>query len=113
MVITFRNKKLEKLANDPRKGKSEWGQLRFEKVSSRLDQLAGASVLEDLRHVPGKFHELRENRKGQWAAHLDEPYRLVFVPHEDPIPLDAGGNYDWSAIRGVEIIEIINYHKEK
>lgn len=110
MVITFSNNKLEKLANDPRKALKELGKLRAERFLKRLDQLAGATVLEDLRHVPGNFHELTTTRKGQWGSDLDQPYRLIFVPHEDPIPLDAGGSYDWAAIRGVTIVEITNYH---
>jgi proteic killer suppression protein len=38
---------------------------------------------------------------------------LVFTPHEDPIPTDADGKYIWLEITGVEVIEIIDYHKEK
>lgn len=34
-------------------------------------------------------------------------------PHEDPIPEDENHKYIWAEILGVEIIEIVNYHKEK
>lgn len=113
MVITFNDKKLEKLANDPRKALKDLGKPRFDKFTLRLDQLRAAHSLEDLRYALGRYHELTTTRKGEWACDLDQPYRLIFVPHEDPIPLDAGGNYDWTAIRGVAIVEITNYHKEK
>lgn len=42
--------------------------------------------------------------------YLDQPYRLIFEPHEDPIPIDDNGKYIWIEIKGVEIKEITNYH---
>jgi toxin HigB-1 len=111
--ITFTDKKLEKLANDDRKLFKEFGQLRAEKIKTRLAQLRFAINLEDMRYLPGNYHELKNNRKGQWSCDLDQPYRLVFTPQENPIPTNADGQYIWFEITGVEVIEIINYHKEK
>lgn len=71
-----------------------------------------AENLEELRNLPGKWHELKNERKGQWACDLDQPYRLVFEPQEKPIPTDSSGKYIWIEIKAVEIIEITNYHKE-
>jgi len=56
------------------------------------------------------FMNLLAPRKGQWACDLDQPYRLIFTPHEDPIPTDADGKYIWLEILGVEVIEIVDYH---
>ena len=78
----------------------------------RLNMLNDARTLEDVRHLPGKFHELTGDRKGQWACDLDQPYRLVFTPH-DPVPARKGEHYTGMEIRGIEIIAIVNYHKEK
>lgn len=113
MEITFTDKKLEKLANDDRKLVKEFGKLRAEKIKARLAQLRFAATLEDVRNLPGNYHELTSNRKGQWACDLDQPYRLVFTPHENPIPSNKHGQYIWLEITGVEIIEVVNYHKEK
>ena len=113
MEITFTDKKLEKLANDERKLVKEFGKLRAEKIKARLTQLRFAATLEDVRNLPGNYHELTNNRKGQWACDLDQPYRLVFTPHENPIPSNKHGQYIWLEITGVEIIEVVNYHKEK
>lgn len=110
MNLTFRTKKLEKLANDYRKCKKILGARRSELLNKRLNDLRVAVTLEDVRYLPGRYHELKENRKGQWACDLDHPYRLVFEPHESPIPVTPDGNYLWIEIKGVEIIEIINYH---
>jgi len=113
MEITFSDKKLEKLANDDRKCLKDMGKVRSDKYKTRLTQLEDAETLEEVRYLPGNYHELIGNRKGQWACDLDQPYRLVFEPHETPIPADEHGKYIWFEIKGVEVIEIINYHKEK
>lgn len=113
MEITFNDRKLEKLANDDRKCLKEMGRIRAEIFRRRLNQLKDAQTLEDVRYLPGNYHDLIGNRKGQWACDLDQPYRLVFEPHESPIPTDEHGVYIWFEIKGVEVIEIINYHKEK
>ncbi|KAB1065133.1 type II toxin-antitoxin system RelE/ParE family toxin [Salibacter halophilus] len=113
MNITFANKKLEMLANNDRKMQKELGQVRAKVLRRRLAQLDDATTLEDVRDLPGNYHELRNDRKGQWACDLDQPYRLIFEPHEDPIPTNEDGQYVWLEIVGVEVIEIINYHKEK
>jgi len=113
MNITFSNKKLEKLANDYRLCQKEMGQVRAKLFHKRMQNLLFATTLEDVRNMPGHYHELTENRKGQWACDLDQPYRLIFEPLENPIPTDDHGKYIWIEIKGVEIIEITNYHKEK
>jgi proteic killer suppression protein len=108
--ITFSDRKLEKLANDDRKRIREFGELRANKIKMRLTQLKFANTLEDVRYLPGHYHELTENRKGKWACDLDQPYRLLFIPHENPVPVDENGKYIWHEIKGVEITEIIDYH---
>lgn len=113
MEITFTDKKLEKLANDDRKMLKELGKIRATVLRRRLTQMEDATTLEDVRNLPGNYHELTGNRKGQWACDLDQPYRLIFTPHENPIPSNEHGQYIWLEITGVEVIEIINYHKEK
>ncbi len=113
MRITFTHKKFEKIANDDRKMVKEFGKLRAEKIKTRLTQLRFATTLEEIRNLPGNYHELTNNRKGQWGCDLDQPYRLVFTPHENPIPTNEHGQYVWMEITGVEVIEVVNYHKDK
>ncbi len=113
MDISFADKDLKKWADDDRKALKEMGKLRAGTYKRRLTQLQVATTLEDVRYLAGNYHELKNNRKGQWACDLDQPYRLVFKPQEEPIPTNEVGQYTWSAINGVELIEIINYHKEK
>lgn len=110
MNITFQNKKFEKLVINESKLFKELGAIRAKILLKRIGTLIAAETLEDVRYAPGNFHELLADRKGQWACDLDQPYRLVFEPHEDPIPTDESGRYIWLEIKGVEVIEIVNYH---
>lgn len=113
MEITFNNRKLQKLANDDREMLKKMGSRRAKLFRRRLTQLRNAKTLDDVRYLPGNYHELKDNRKGEWACDLDQPYRLIFTPHERPIPTNKDGQYCWLEISGVELIEVINYHKNK
>ena len=113
MNITFSDKKIQKVVNDDRKMERVFGKIRAERLRVRLSQLEDAVNLEEVRYLPGNYHELTGDRKGQWACDLDQPYRLIFKPHEEPVPENEHGQYIWLEILGVEIIEIVNYHKEK
>lgn len=113
MNITFANKKLESIANNDKLMLKELGKIRAKFFRLRLSQLKNAASLEDVRYLSGNYHDLREDRKGQWACELDQPYRLIFRPQVSPIPINDHGQYLWIEILDVEVIEIVNYHKEK
>lgn len=110
MNITFDDNKLRKYANDDKLAERKLGKREAQLFKQRLDELEASKTLEDVRRLPGNYHELVENRKGQWACNLVHPYRLIFEPHEDPIPTNKDGQYLWIEIKGVEIIEIEDYH---
>lgn len=110
MDITFSNNKLKKYAENESLCKKKLGEKKAKLYLARIADFESANSLEDVRYLPGHYHELVENRKGQWACDLDQPYRLIFEPHEDPIPTDDNGKYIWIEIKGVEIVEIENYH---
>ncbi|WP_415581517.1 type II toxin-antitoxin system RelE/ParE family toxin [Flavobacterium longum] len=110
MEITFEDSNLRKYANDDRLAVKKLGQRCADLYKRRLDDLQAAASLEDVRYLPGRFHELKANRKGKWACDLVHPYRLIFTPHERPIPTDGDGKYIWAEIKGIEIIEIEDYH---
>lgn len=110
MDITFKNKKLRDYAHNDRLATQKLGARRAQLYKLRLDDLRAATTLEDVRHLPGRYHELKEDRKGQWACDLDHPYRLIFEPHESPVPTNESGQTLWIEIKGVEILEITDYH---
>lgn len=98
------------MASDPKRCQRELGKIRADLFLKRLGDLYAANTLEETRSLPGHYHELTSNRKGQWACELDQPFRLVFEPHEKPIPTDKDGKYIWLEIKSISIIEITNYH---
>ena len=103
MNITYKTKHLQKCAEDAKYSLKHLGANNSDTYTKRITQLASAGTLEDVRRLPGNFHELTGNRKGQWACSLDKNYRIVFEPHEDPIPTNDSGQYIWCEIKGVEI----------
>lgn len=110
MHIYFKSKELEKSASDVKRCVKKLGPVRAKLFMRRLAEMYRADTLEDVRNLPGHYHELVGDRKGQWACDLDNPYRLVFEPHERPIPTDSDGRSIWVEIKGVEIVEVVDYH---
>jgi len=63
---------------------------------------------DELQYLPGNFHQLKGDRKGQWACDLDQPYRLIFKPVT--IPESSSETYILVELIDVEIIDITDYH---
>jgi proteic killer suppression protein len=83
---------------------------RARKLGRRLDDLRAASTLAVMQTLPGRCHELTANLKGVLALDLDGPYRLLFEPAHDPVPIDADGRLDWNLVTAVRILGIEDYH---
>jgi len=98
------------MADNIRLAKRELGQKQAMLYMRRLNELNAANTLEDVRNLPGHYHELTGDRKGQWACNLINPYRLIFRPIANPIPTDKDGKFIWCEINEIEILEIIDYH---
>lgn len=111
MNITFDNTKLENLCNTYRSLVKDQGADRASRIKRRLDDLRAADTLEDMRYLPGRCHELRENRAGQLSLDLDHPYRLIFVPANEPIPRKEDGGFDWTRITAVRILGVEDTHR--
>ncbi len=76
----------------------------------RLDALAAAPTLKDMAGVPGNCHALTADRSGQFAVDLGGPYRLIFVPHHDPVPTLHSGGIDLALVTRISITEVADYH---
>ena len=61
MNISFESKDLRRYANDDRLAVRKLGARRAALFKQRLDDLRAAETLEDVRHLPGHYHEMREN----------------------------------------------------
>lgn len=111
MDITFASDKLRKEINSQKRLVKRHGSDRARRIRRRLDDLRAAVVLEDMRHLPGRCHELKGNRAGQLSLDLDHPYRLIFEPVNEPVPRKADGGLDWTAITAVIIIGVEDTHE--
>lgn len=110
MIVSTEDKDLKLVMTNNAKMVKVFGAVRAKFLARRIQKLINAKNLEELRNEAGHFHELVDNRKGQWACDLDQPYRLIFEPKERPIPTDPNGRYIWIEIKAVELIEVVNYH---
>ena len=102
MEIVFKDKHMFRAVQDKRLLLRTYGSFRAGILMRRLDDMRAAENMAELKLLPGHYHELTGDRKGQWACDLDHPYRLIMEPD--------GNNADFSKITVVDIIEITNYH---
>jgi proteic killer suppression protein len=74
-------------------------------------ELKAAISLDDISRLPpARCHELTGNRKGQLSVDLEHPYRMLFIPANNPIPEAEDGGLDWPGVTEIEIIGIVDTH---
>lgn len=110
MEVLFATKKLQRELTEAGKMQRAYGALGAKRISLRLQQMQAAPSLEEMRHLPGRCHELSGDRKGTLAVDVEHPHRLVFRPTENPAPVDEAGGLDWSRVESVTVIAIVDYH---
>jgi plasmid maintenance system killer protein len=108
--VEFDDARLGRICNDEQRMMQKLGRPRATRLGMRLSLLANASNLEELRHAPGRLHELTADRAHQFSLDLDHPYRLLFRPTENPPPMRADGGIDWSRVTAVTVIGIEDPH---
>ena len=85
------------------------GRRRADRLRQRLAELRAAETLEQFSRLPGPgCHELNGQRRGQLAARLDDTWLLIFAPADRPAPTKRGGRLDWSRVKRVVILEVVN-----
>ena len=110
MKVFFHSKKLQKMCSTEKAMLTQMGQ-RARKLKMRLMELQAADNLQQISRVPPpRCHELSGDRKGQFSVDLDHPYRLIFIPADDPLPTRDDGGLDWGRVTAVEILEIADTH---
>ena len=111
MLIYFRTKKLQKTCSQERVMVKDLGAGMARKLKQRLAELKAAEALADISHLPPpRCHELTGNCAGQFSVDLEHPYRLLFLPADDPIPYREDGGIDLLLVREIEIIKIEDTH---
>ena len=98
MKITYKNNKIKKVCTNVCEAEKRHGLEMAEKIMLRIDQISAAlSVEMMIQFRIGRCHQLKGNRKNQFAVDLVHPYRLVFEKKGTEIQI-------------ANIIEIIDYH---
>jgi proteic killer suppression protein len=96
--ITYKSKKIEKICTDAKVADKTYGKEMSEKIHMRIDEIMAVDSIEEMiKYRIGRCHPLINNRKGQYAVDLVQPYRLVFEKHGDEIQI-------------AHIMEIVDYH---
>jgi len=89
----------------------ELGPQMAKKLQQRMMELSTMDTLGDISHLPPpRCHELTGRRAGQFSVDLVHPYRLIFIPADDPIPRTKEGKIDIDRVFEIEVIEIKDTH---
>ena len=111
MLLSFKNKGLEKEFCDIKLLRRRWGEEQAKLIARRLDQLRAADNLEVLRTLPQlRAHELKGNRAEQISLDVKQPYRLLIVPDHEETPRKQDGGLDWQKITKVKVLGVEDTH---
>lgn len=109
MEVFFEDGQLRRVFESDWELRRRYGVVRAKKLSARLSALRAAETLEDLRHAPGRCHELTGDLAGSLTLDLDGPYRLRFRPVDSPDPKPDGG-LDWTKVTAIVVINVVDPH---
>ena len=111
MKVYFKSSKLQKACNSEKNARRVWGVKNARQILLRLDELLAAHDLSVMYFMPrANFHPLKGDRQGQFAVYAKHPFRVVFEPANEPVPLKADGGIDLSKVTEVRILEVVDYH---
>ena len=113
MDSKFATKKLEKELNGGKAMMKANGAIRSKRLKIGLAAMRAAPSLAAFAppmSPPHRCHELTGNRKGQLSMDLDHPYRLLFQPTHDPLPVRKEGGLDWNLVTAIKILQIEDTH---
>ncbi|HDZ84497.1 MAG TPA: killer suppression protein [Nitrospirae bacterium] len=114
MEIYFKTRKLQKICSQEKEMRRALGAKSAAKLGQRLFELQAAESLQEVSYLlPTRCHELTGKEAGQFSVDLEHPYRLLFVPSENPVPRCEDGGIDLSKVKEIEIIAIKDPHKKR
>jgi len=111
LIILFQDPDFQDECNNNKLLRRRQGDRRAKKIRLRLDDLRAAENLSSMKFLPGRCHELRGDRRGQLSLDLDHPWRLIFMPADDPPALKEDGGIDWNNVRIVKILGVEDTHE--
>ncbi len=109
MKISFGSRKLARICDDGNKLRREFGERQAIKIQQRLAELSAATSMNDIPPA-ARCHPLTGKDNGYFAVHLVEPYRLIFKPDEESLPILVNGGLDLAKVKKILVKEIVNYH---
>ena len=113
MEITFATRKLQKRLNESKAMIKAYGPKKTRILKIVLASLRAApnlGIFAPPYSPPNRCHELKGNLKGVLSVDLDHPYRLLFKPNHDPVPMREEGGLDWSKVTVIEIKGVEDTH---
>jgi len=87
-----------------------YGADRASTIMRRLGQIRAASSLAELMLLSGRFHLLKGNLSGHFAANISPNYRLILRAYHDPLPTTPDGGLDCAHVTTCLVVEIGDYH---
>lgn len=108
MTLYFKTKKLQRQCSEEKMMYKTFGKELSIKLKQRLMELQAASTLKDVSHFPpARCHEL-VNQDGVFSVDLVHPYRLLFIPAQEPFPIKCDGSIDQELVTEIEIRAVLN-----
>lgn len=113
MRIYFKTNKLRQQCSEERAMSKAFGKKMSLKLQQRLMELMAAENLAEMSHLPpARCHQL-DNTNGVFSVDLEYPYRLLFIPADEPIPSKKDGGIDLLQVFSIQIIAIEDTHDPK
>ena len=97
MELRYASNELEKQCTEERYMQRKLGAQVAKSLRLRLLELRRAGEPGDLLLGAGNWEELKQDRQGQWSAHLTKNWRLIVEPEDNKVI--------------VKVVEIEDYHK--
>ena len=99
--------------NDDRAMVKAYGTQSARKIQKILTQFRASpnlGIFAPPYSPPHRCHELTGNRKGQLSVDVEHPYRLVFEPADNPLPMREDGGLDWGKVTIIKIKGVEDTH---
>jgi len=111
MNIVFKTTKLKKIFCSEKELTRTYGAEKAVIIKRRMVFLRAANNLYRVPVTPPYYrHQLKGKYKGCFAVNVKHPFRLIFRPFNDPMPLLDDGGIDLKAVTSIEIIGMEDYH---
>lgn len=111
MEISFKSRKLKETCNSAVKLQAAYGKKNSRKIEVRLAILRAANNLNLVpTSKPCRRHQLKGNRKNQFVVDVEHPFRIIFEPNHNPLPLKEDEGIDLTQVTAIRILSIEDYH---